>query len=148
MARSVEERIEAFNQGRESERLALKLQALERSAFTFLRGTCHLFYADLPAHPLLQDAPATWVCGDLHLENFGTYQGDNRAVYFDLNDFDEAALAPCSWEVVRLLASSMWRRRNWAGPMPMPWQLPVLVPTARLWLQARHAGSTGMGPMA
>lgn len=105
MARSVRERIEDFNRGREAERLVLKFQALERSAFTFLRGTCHLFFADLPAHPLLQDAPAAWICGDLHLENFGSYKGDNRAVYFDLNDFDEAALAPCTWEVVRLLAS-------------------------------------------
>jgi len=105
MARSVRERIEDFNRGREPERLALKYQALERSPFTFLRGTCHLFYADLPAHALFDRTPVAWICGDLHLENFGTYKGDNRAVYFDLNDFDEAALAPCTWEVVRLLAS-------------------------------------------
>jgi len=31
--------------------------------------------------------------------------GDNRLVYFDLNDFDEAVLAPCSWELIRLLTS-------------------------------------------
>ena len=41
----------------------------------------------------------------LHLENFGSYKGDNRQVYFDINDFDEAALAPCSWDLVRFLAS-------------------------------------------
>jgi uncharacterized protein (DUF2252 family) len=35
----------------------------------------------------------------------GSYKGDNRLVYFDLNDFDEAALAPCTWELVRLLTS-------------------------------------------
>jgi uncharacterized protein (DUF2252 family) len=26
-------------------------------------------------------------------------------VYFDLNDFDEAALAPCTWDIIRLLTS-------------------------------------------
>jgi uncharacterized protein (DUF2252 family) len=53
----------------------------------------------------LSQAPTTWVCGDLHLENFGSYKGDNRLAYFDINDFDEATLAPCSWDLVRFLTS-------------------------------------------
>lgn len=81
-------RIERYNQGREAERLALKYRAMRADPFVFLRGTCHLFYADLPDRPLLSAAPLTWICGDLHVENFGTYKGDNRLVYFDLNDFD------------------------------------------------------------
>jgi uncharacterized protein (DUF2252 family) len=75
------------------------------SAFAFLRGTCHLFYDDLPKSKLLRNAPLVWVCGDLHLENFGSYKGDNRLVYFDLNDFDEAVLAPCTWDLLRFLTS-------------------------------------------
>jgi uncharacterized protein (DUF2252 family) len=39
------------------------------------------------------------------LENFGSYKGDNRLVYFDLNDFDESVLAPCTWDLVRVLTS-------------------------------------------
>ncbi len=54
---------------------------------------------------MLQEAPRAWISGDLHLENFGAYKGDNRLVYFDLNDFDEACLAPCTWEPLRMLAS-------------------------------------------
>jgi len=50
-------------------------------------------------------SPQTWISGDLHLENFGSYKGDNRLVYFDINDFDEAILAPASWELVRLVTS-------------------------------------------
>lgn len=102
---SVVERIVRFNQGRDPERLALKYRALRDNPFAFLRGTCHLFQEDLPDEPVLRDAPPAWACGDLHLENFGTYKGDNRLVYFDLNDFDEAALAPCTREIVRLLTS-------------------------------------------
>lgn len=96
--------IRAFNAGRDPERLALKYAKMSQSPFIFLRGTCHLFYQraaglDLP------DAPPAWTCGDLHFENFGSYKGDDGLVYFDMNDFDEAALAPATWELVRFLAS-------------------------------------------
>ena len=37
--------------------------------------------------------------------HFGSYKADNRLVYFDINDFDESALAPCTWDIVRLLTS-------------------------------------------
>ena len=102
---SIPDEIRRFNQGRDPRRLALKYHAMRGSAFAFLRGTCHLFYAGLPVDPLLRTAPLAWISGDLHLENFGAYKGDNRLVYFDLNDFDEACLAPCSWELLRFLAS-------------------------------------------
>jgi uncharacterized protein (DUF2252 family) len=41
----------------------------------------------------------------MHLENFGSYKADNRLIYFDNNDFDEACLAPSLYELVRLLTS-------------------------------------------
>ena len=104
---NVIERIRRFNAQRDPQRLALKYQKMRASAFGFLRGTCHLFYQDLPQTGLLNKAPLVWVCGDLHLENFGSYKGDNRLVYFDLNDFDEAALAPCTWELLRFLVSML-----------------------------------------
>jgi uncharacterized protein (DUF2252 family) len=47
----------------------------------------------------------SWITGDLHLENFGSYKGDNRLVYFDLNDFNESLLAPLSWEISRMITS-------------------------------------------
>jgi uncharacterized protein (DUF2252 family) len=53
----------------------------------------------------LTEAPTAWCCGDLHLENFGSYEGDNGLAYFDINDFDEAALAPLSWDLLRFLTS-------------------------------------------
>ena len=102
---SVVERVRRFNAGRDPERLALKYRIMRTSAFAFLRGTCHLFYARLPEVPLFRAAPLTWICGDLHLENFGSYKGDNRLVYFDLNDFDESVLAPCTWDLVRVVTS-------------------------------------------
>ena len=98
--------IRRANAGREPERLAMKYRAMRGSGFAFLRGTCALFYDRLPRGGLFKSAPPVWVCGDLHLENFGSYRGDNGLAYFDINDFDEAVLAPASWDLVRLLTSA------------------------------------------
>ena len=67
------DRIIAYNKGREPERLKMKLDAMLADPFTFLRGTCHLFYEDWHASLNALNSPSVWVCGDLHLENFGTY---------------------------------------------------------------------------
>lgn len=101
----VVERIRAFNRGRNPDFLNLKYKLMRSSIFAFYRGTCHLFYEDWPQNNSLDNAPLVYVCGDLHLENFGSYKGDNRLVYFDVNDFDEAALAPCSWDLTRCVTS-------------------------------------------
>jgi uncharacterized protein (DUF2252 family) len=95
----------ANNAGRDPERLAMKYAKMAQSPFIFLRGACHLFYDQIPDSALFGDAPLAWCCGDLHFENFGSYKGDNRLVYFDINDYDEAALAPVTWDLIRLLTS-------------------------------------------
>jgi uncharacterized protein (DUF2252 family) len=107
MTNNIVERIHRFNteQKRNPELLKLKYKAMRSNVFTFYRGTCHLFYEDFPKNSPLNAAPNVWICGDLHLENFGSYKGDNRLVYFDINDFDEAVLAPCTWDIVRFVTS-------------------------------------------
>lgn len=122
--------IQTFNAGREPERLALKYRNMRLSPFVFLRGTCHLFYDRLPRMRVLDRAPATWLCGDLHIENFGSYKGDNRLVYFDMNDFDEAVLAPCSWDLVRCLSSIL------VGAQSMSVKRPVARALCRTFLDA------------
>jgi uncharacterized protein (DUF2252 family) len=102
---NIVKRIQKANAGRDPALLAMKYSALRKSPFSFFRGTNHLFYARLSESGFSVAAPAVWCCGDLHLQNFGSYKGDNRQVYFDINDFDEAARAPASWELVRLATS-------------------------------------------
>jgi uncharacterized protein (DUF2252 family) len=111
--------IQLFNAGREPERLNLKYRNMRSSPFVFLRGTCHLFYDRLPRARILDRAPVTWICGDLHIENFGSYKGDNRLVYFDMNDFDEAVLAPPSWDLVRCLSSILVGARSMSVKRPV-----------------------------
>jgi uncharacterized protein (DUF2252 family) len=103
----VNKKILEFNKDRIPALLSRKYAAMRSNPFVFFRGTCHLFYDDLAKAPAFKDPTRAWICGDLHLENFGTYKGDNRAAYFDLNDFDEAVLAPCTWELARVL-TSIW----------------------------------------
>jgi uncharacterized protein (DUF2252 family) len=95
----------AQNAGRDFDRLTLKLARLRQDPFAFFRGTNPLFLQSLPRRHSLFKAPCVLLCGDLHLENFGAFKGDNRLCYFDLNDFDEACLAPVSVDLVRFVAS-------------------------------------------
>jgi len=83
----------------------LKLRALAESPFRFFRGTCHLFADDFVKLYKYKPKTTCWMCGDLHLENFGSYKAENRLVYFDLNDFDEAILAGPEPELCRFLAA-------------------------------------------
>jgi uncharacterized protein (DUF2252 family) len=101
----ISERIVAFNRNRIPEMVRFKYEFMKENLFRFYRGTDHIFYEDLSQADGFPDSPASWISGDLHLENFGTYKSDNRQVYFDLNDFDEAILAPSLWEIVRMTTS-------------------------------------------
>lgn len=91
------------NADRVAELVPLRMQRMLADPFAFYRGTAGLMALDL------SDAPSSGVhvaaCGDAHLSNFGFYASPERTLVFDLNDFDEAAIAPWEWDVKRLVAS-------------------------------------------
>jgi uncharacterized protein (DUF2252 family) len=95
--------IASFNRGRHPELLALKYRKMAATPFGYFRGTNHLFHADWPGAAWLERMPAVWLNGDLHIENFGTYRGDNRLVYFDIGDFDDGALGPLGRDLIRFM---------------------------------------------
>lgn len=103
--RKISARLLKYNEGRDPQLLAYKFRFMQENMFRFFRGSCPVFYEDLAASGKLTDGPVAWICGDLHLENFGSYKGSNGLIYFDLNDFDEAVLAPATWETVRMATS-------------------------------------------
>jgi len=98
-------KIKKFNEPLLKKQVSLKYKQMNKNLYSFFRGTCHLFYEELSQEKKIPFSPAIWICGDLHMENFGSYKGDNRLVYFDLNDFDESILAPASWELIRFVTS-------------------------------------------
>lgn len=111
---SLPDLIASHNAGREPERLAIKYKNMRENAFVFLRGSCRLFYERMAANGLAPQGPVAWICGDLHMENFGTYltgtgpsntTAADGLIYFDVNDFDEAVHAPHAFDVLRLATS-------------------------------------------
>jgi uncharacterized protein (DUF2252 family) len=106
------DRITQFNEGREPERLHFKYARMRASVFGFFRGTGHLFYQDWPQGSTLDQSPRTWVSGELHLESFGSYRDENRLVQYDIGDFDEAALAPATWDLARYATSVLVGARS------------------------------------
>ena len=73
------------------------------SAFTFYRGAANIMAHDLEASP--RSGLNVQLCGDAHLSNFGGFASPDRALIFDLNDFDETHPGPFEWDVKRLAAS-------------------------------------------
>jgi hypothetical protein len=80
------------------------------SPFTFYRGSAAVQAADLSNTPTT-DLTAQ-LCGDAHLANFGLFNGPDRRLVFDLNDFDETHPGPFEWDVKRLAASVAVAGRN------------------------------------
>jgi uncharacterized protein (DUF2252 family) len=102
---SIVEKIAQFNEGRLPDMLQRKYTRMKQNPFSFFRATSHLFYEDLVRDFKTQDTTKVWSCGDLHLQNFGTFRAENRLVYFDINDFDDAILLPATYDLVRMATS-------------------------------------------
>jgi uncharacterized protein (DUF2252 family) len=92
----------------------MKLKRMAHDPFAFFRGADHLYADAWPDLKPPDAGPEIPICGDLHLENFGAYRDDDGEFLYDINDFDEAVVAPCSVDLVRcatsiLLAAELWR---------------------------------------
>jgi len=92
-------------QGRDrlQELLPIRYGRMGASPFAFLRGAAAVMTADLAAQP--HTGLTVQLCGDAHLLNFGLFASPERALLFDLNDFDETFPGPFEWDVKRLAAS-------------------------------------------
>ena len=80
------------------------------SPFTFYRGAALLMAQDLAATP--RSGLNVQCCGDAHLSNFGVFASPERALVFDVNDFDETLPGPWEWDVKRLAVSMLIAARS------------------------------------
>lgn len=79
----------------------------------FFRWSAILFYQALNQTAIA--SPYWRVCGDLHVENFGTFRGLDGEIVFDINDFDEATRWPIHRDLTRLMTSiAVVYRASWA----------------------------------
>lgn len=95
--------LEEQNADRVTDLVPLRTARMLADPFAFFRGTAGLMAHDLAGDP--HSGILVAACGDAHLSNFGFYASPERRLVFDLNDFDEAAIAPWEWDVKRLLTS-------------------------------------------
>ena len=105
--------IREANAGRSPGLLRIKYARMGADMFSFFRGTDHLYAAAWVGLAPVDPGPSVLVSGDLHLENFGVYRAEDGDFVFDINDFDEALVGPCSLDLVRcstsiLLAAQVW----------------------------------------
>ncbi|MCF3119451.1 DUF2252 domain-containing protein [Streptomyces arenae] len=88
---------------RVQELLPIRYGRMAASPFAFLRGAAAVMTGDLAAQR--HTGLTVQLCGDAHLMNFGVFASPERALLFDLNDFDETYPGPFEWDVKRLVAS-------------------------------------------
>ena len=113
-ARTATEILVAQNAGRLSELVPLRFARMLTDPFAFYRGSAAVMAADLAASP--SSGIEILCCGDAHVSNFGLYAAPDRSIVFDLNDFDEAAVAPAEWDVKRLVTSAIIGGRHAGYP--------------------------------
>ena len=95
--------LEVQARDRVPELLPIRYARMMASPFAFLRGSAIVMANDLASTP--NTGIQAQLCGDAHLMNFGAYASPERALLFDLNDFDETLPGPWEWDVKRLAAS-------------------------------------------
>ena len=88
----------------------IRHRRMGESAFAFYRGTAAIMAGDLAGTP--ETGLRAQICGDAHLSNFGAFASPERALLFDVNDFDETAIGPWEWDLKRLAASLVLAARS------------------------------------
>ncbi|RKT09390.1 uncharacterized protein (DUF2252 family) [Streptomyces sp. 1114.5] len=101
------------------ELVPIRYGRMAASRFAFLRGAPAVMAADLAAVP--STGLTVQLCGDAHLCNFGLFASPERALLFDLNDFDETLPGPFEWDVKRLAASVAVAARQNDEPEASAW---------------------------
>jgi uncharacterized protein (DUF2252 family) len=97
------------------ELVPIRHQRMLADPFAFYRGGAAIMAEDLALAPT--SGLTVQACGDAHLANFGVFGAPDRALVFDLNDFDETYPGPWEWDIKRLAVSAILlaRSRNWGA---------------------------------
>src|SRR5581483_4568852 len=90
-------------QSRLPDLLPLRHARMKASPFAFMRGAAAVMASDLATTEV--SGLRVQAAGDCHCLNFGGFATPERRLAFDINDFDETAVAPFEWDVKRLAAS-------------------------------------------
>jgi uncharacterized protein (DUF2252 family) len=95
--------LRAQERTRVADLVPIRHERMLASPFAFYRGAAAIMAADLAPTP--RSGLRVQLCGDAHLSNFGGFASPDRALVFDVNDFDETLPGPWEWDLKRLAAS-------------------------------------------
>lgn len=98
------------NEDRLQDLVPVRMGRMLESPFAYYRGTAANMAADLATTP--ESGIHVLSCGDAHISNFGFFASPERALMFDLNDFDEGGAAPWEWDLKRLVTSAYLAARD------------------------------------
>ena len=98
--------------------LPIRHARMAQNAFATYRGMPAVMAFDLGTAP--HSGLDVQLCGDAHIANFGFYASPERALLFDLNDFDETTRGPFEWDLKRLVTSLVIAARE--RKFPRDWQ--------------------------
>ncbi|CAG2143704.1 DUF2252 domain-containing protein [Cupriavidus numazuensis] len=104
------ELLKISSEGRVRRLVPLRYGRMIESPFAFYRGSAIVQAHDLAGTP--NSGLHMQICGDCHLANFGGFATPERALLFDLNDFDETSRGPWEWDLKRLAASFVVAARH------------------------------------
>jgi hypothetical protein len=80
---------------------------MRKNVFLFLRATYFRWAGEIEVLlPDLASAPAILAVGDAHVENFGIWHDFEGRLVWGINDFDDAAVIPYTFDLVRLATSA------------------------------------------
>lgn len=122
--------------------LPLRHQRMSANPFSFYRGAAAIMAADVGTRP--HTGLFVQLCGDAHLSNLGIFAGQDRALVFDINDFDETAPGPFEWDVFRLATSFQIAAIEAQHPKEFVRSLPGVVASAYKNAMAKFATMTDL----
>ncbi|CAD7969766.1 unnamed protein product [Amoebophrya sp. A25] len=110
--------LQLWNRGLSGLDRKVKMCAMSENPFKFLRGSDHLYFQDFVQ--LKQELPRlmaeyefdTWIQGDLHTENMGSFRNSQQEIVFAMNDFDEALEADWQFDLWRLATAVITHARS------------------------------------
>ncbi len=102
--------LKAQDAGRLPELVPIRWGRMSVSPFSLFRGAALTMAADLATTPC--SGLRVQLCGDAHLMNFGVFAAPDRALVFDVTDFDETLPGPWEWDVKRLATSVVLAARE------------------------------------
>jgi uncharacterized protein (DUF2252 family) len=102
-------RLEEQNAARVAKLIPTRRRRMTDSPFAYFRGAAAVMADDLLTAP--SAGITVQSCGDAHLLNFGVFGSPERALVFDITDFDETSPAPFEWDVARLATSAVLAAR-------------------------------------